>query len=85
MYGTPRAGQPQRVENESWPPKDVVGRIRNHASIPVTVRLVWEYDGEERLAGTATRWHERCVYVEIRDTRLRTTGVWVDAGDVQRR
>jgi len=54
------------------------------APIAVIIRIVWELDGEMWLPGLATRWTRQIVYVEIDDARKRTTGIWVDAGDVRR-
>lgn len=53
--------------------------------IPVHARLVWERDGEEWTATEATDWVGRDVLVSVHDTRRRTRGVWLDAGDVRRR
>lgn len=80
--GSPK---PQTVLNESWPPTDVAAVLKNVPEpIPVTVRLVFDTDGEQQLAGRAVRWWQRHVYVELDDHRIRSTGVWVDAGDVKR-
>lgn len=53
--------------------------------IPVTARIVWERDGEERIETTAEAWAGRDVFVMIDDRRWRLGGVWVDAADVRRR
>jgi hypothetical protein len=72
----------QRVLNERWPPdpRDVPER----EAIPVRVRVVWERDGEEWVDGLACRWTRERVYVELRDVRSMTLGVWVSASDVRR-
>lgn len=75
----------QDVLNESWPPADVARKLQDREGIPVTVRVVFGRDGEQQLDGRARRWWEQHVYVELKDRRIRTTGVWVDASDVQRR
>lgn len=56
-----------------------------NGSIDVTVRVVWERDGEEKLNGVATRWTADRVYVELADPRIGTTGIWVAPSDVVRR
>lgn len=71
-------------------PQDVLNAVAIPArwttgNIDVTVRLVWEKDGEEHIDGHAIRWTSSVVYVEFDDRRIRTTGVWVAAGDVVRR
>ena len=85
MYGTPKATPAQAVLNWSSPPPAEMRTLHNHAQIPVSVRILWEGDGEQLLDGTASRWWQHHVYVEVDDRRLRTTGVWVAAADVRRR
>jgi hypothetical protein len=51
----------------------------------VTVRVVWERDGEEWIEGEATRWTDRVVFVTFWDRRLSTIEVWVVPDDVRRR
>lgn len=55
------------------------------ATIPVTVRLVWERDGEELVDTLARDWVGCDVLVDMDDHRWPTRGVWVDAADVMRR
>lgn len=55
------------------------------ATIRVTVRLVWERDGEEYVDTLARDWVGRDVLVDVDDHRWLTRGVWVDAGDLRRR
>lgn len=83
-YGMPNAG------TDKW--QDVLNAVpipagwhTPIASIPVTVRVVWAVDGEERVDGQATRWTDAVVYVEFADQRKATTGCWVAAADVVRR
>ena len=54
-YGIPH--HPERfqdVANQSRPPPEIASRLSDHASIPVTVRIVRGRDGEQWLDGTAT-------------------------------
>lgn len=84
MYATPAPVRPQGFTNYCPPPVDVMGRLKNHAAIEVQVRVDWELAGPEWLEGVAVRWWQRHVYVQLDDRRIRTTGVWVHAGDVAR-
>jgi hypothetical protein len=85
-YGVPHdPTQFQDVLNQSWPAPDVAKRIKDPASIDVTVRLAFARDGEVWLDGVGTRWHGHHVFVRIEDTRLRLPFVWVDASNVRRR
>lgn len=82
--------EPQHVLNESWPFHDARGNGHAHGiddrpGIDVTVRVVWETDGEEWLDGHAVRWHRQHVCVSVADNRSLTPVVWVRAGDVRRR
>jgi hypothetical protein len=75
----------QQVLNEHWPAKP--RQYKTHEQgIRVSVRVVWERDGEEWLPGTATRWDAQHVYVELHVThgRLQAQGVWVKPADVRR-
>lgn len=91
-YG-PRPGTgTQRVLNESWPLLDrctgqwhARGIPDQPDPIPVTVRVVFETDGEVSLDGLAIRWTKTHVRVSVGDRRLITHGVWVLAEDVRRR
>jgi len=82
IYGDAYGGPPprrqwQRVLNTSWPLRD--DKSQPHARgikdaehpIAVTVRIIWEVDGEEWIDGTATRWHGRSVFVRVDDARPR--------------
>lgn len=95
-YPAERAKLYQKVLNTSWPQKDKTGhhaRDIKHAQlpdgkpwrIPVTVRIVWEKDGEEFVEGIADRWTKSHAHVEVSDRRLHIPGVWVLARDVRRR
>jgi hypothetical protein len=77
----------QNVVNESWPPPAVAREVRDVArerQVDVTVRLVFERDGEQQVPGRAVRWWKRHVCVSVNDRRLQVGYVWLDAGDVQR-
>lgn len=78
----------QHVLNESWPLTDRDGKthargIPDQDRIDVEVRIVWERDGEQWVAGRATRWTASHVFVRVRDPRLLVPHVWVRAGDVR--
>jgi hypothetical protein len=76
----------QDVLNQSWPAPHVAERIKDHASIDVTVRVEFKRDGETWLDGTATRWHGEHVFVRVEnEPRLRLPFVWVHAENVRRR
>ena len=63
---------PARFTDAPWPnPK-------------VTVRLVWEHDGEETRETEAWAWTRDLVLVYVRDTRVQVNGAWLAAQDVQR-
>lgn len=53
--------------------------------IPVTARVHWSADGVETLPTYALACTTDLVLVMISDARLRIRGVWLPAGDVQRR
>lgn len=78
-----RAWQP--VLNEHWPPVPAWKIPRAAHPIPVTVRIVWRDDGEQRLAALATRWTTTSVQVELDDYRLGPLATWVAPVDVRRR
>ena len=87
-YGEPKTAQhrvgKQAIANESWPLRDKTG---GHARgiedqpkpIAVEVRIEWATDGEEWLAGTATRWTASHVFVRFEGQRSLTGFVWVRA------
>lgn len=82
-YGFSAGGRPASQEVLNAVPVPSNWHIASEP-IDVTVRLVWELDGEERVRGHATRWTDSVVYVELDERRIRTTGVWVNASDVRR-
>lgn len=53
--------------------------------IRVSVRVVWEQDGECWIEGTAYAWNEHCVAVMVSDRRCMSHSVWVVPADVRRR
>lgn len=83
-YGFSNGGRPASQEVLNAVPVPTIWYTAAEP-IDVTVRLMWETDGEEHIDGRATRWSDTVVYVELDEQRIRTTGVWVDAGDVTRR
>lgn len=82
----------QNIENISWPYRDKDGKRHargiNDRPIeqqrPVTVRLVFEHDGEVFIPGRASRWTATHVCVIVNDPRVRRMAVWVKAEDVRR-
>ena len=84
-YGIPhRPDRFQDITNQWWPPPEVAQRLTDHADIPVSVRIVWQKDGETWLDGTVTHWAGKCVFVRFVDERSRLGFAWADAGDVRR-
>lgn len=53
--------------------------------IPVTARIMWENDGEERVPGHALRLDEKgnAIFVEFIDPRKKFVGVWLTPDDVE--
>lgn len=50
---------------------------------PVRARIEWERDGVEGVDGWATRLgFDGAIFVEIKDRRCSTLGVWLDPDDV---
>lgn len=74
----------QEIVNE-LPIPSMSAQVVAPALVPVTVRIVWSVDGEERIATYALGWSGRSALVRIEDQRRQTIGVWLDAGDVERR
>jgi hypothetical protein len=70
----PPGGRWQNITNEAFP-ADARTIPDQRNPIPVLVRVVWERDGEEWLAGEATRWTCTHVFVAFGDARLATIGV----------
>ena len=59
------------------------GSYRDRPPVPVRARVVFEHDGEVWLDGTATRLGFDCaIFVELKDRRVQTVGVWLDPHDV---
>ena len=97
--GYPHSGFPsecarqwQEVLNQDWPCRDRNGPHAREGiiyvtSVPVTARIIWEHDGEERIDGQVTRWNETMthVFVEADDGRLQINGVWLRVEDTRKR
>lgn len=61
-----RNAQPARPSYQDRPP------------LPVRARIEWEYDGMESVDGVATRLgFDGAIFVEIKDRRCSTLGVWL--------
>lgn len=96
--GPYEAGEPvtytsrhQTVLNSSWPLRDEGGfharGINDQPAdkhIPVEVRIEFDVDGSCWVAGTATRWFGRSVFVVTDDDRVIGRHLWVDKDDVRR-
>jgi hypothetical protein len=66
---------------------DTGARVPEHTfnqPVPITARIVWEQDGEERFERVALGWTGRDVYVRVTDTRYQFSATWLDAADVRR-
>ncbi|MDN5585198.1 hypothetical protein [Brevibacterium aurantiacum] len=58
-------------------------RRPDRPKIPVLARLIWENDGEQWCHGHALRLDPGvAIFVELRDPRCRSTGVWLSPNDV---
>jgi hypothetical protein len=83
----------QRQQTNAWSPgqrvlNDTGTRMPTRRLDPpvlVTVRIVWEDDGEEHVDTMALGWTRRDVYVRLPDPRYQFIAVWLDAADVRRR
>ncbi len=73
----------RRVLNTHWPRAPLAFRT-HRPGIAVTVRIVWDRDGEQYMRASAVRWSREHVYVEFVDQRLDGNGVWVKPEDVYR-
>ena len=82
---SPSLYQTQDVRNVEWPPPGVPKLLPLQSPVPVRARVVFAGDGEEWLNGVAVRWVRPVVFVQISDRRLSGAGLWLPAGDVQRR
>lgn len=75
----------QRILNAVDIPPEPHGRPRQGEGIPVTVRILWEHDGEEHIETLALDWTNTAVRVRLHDLRHQVKAVWVAPGDVRRR
>lgn len=83
-YGAPSEWNHQRVVNVEWPPEGIPSMLPEQPPVPVRVRVVWEHDGEEWIAGRAVRWLRPVVFVLINDARHRGAGLWLPLKDIRR-
>jgi hypothetical protein len=59
------------------------GSFQNRSPRPVRARITWERDGQEGVAGVATRLgFDGAIFVELKDRRCSTVGVWLSPDDV---
>lgn len=57
--------------------------FQNRVPVKVRARIVWEYDGTEGVDGVATRLgFDGAIFVELKDRRCSTVGVWLSPDDV---
>lgn len=81
---TPGPPPVQKILNQEFPAN--ARQLKDQPNpIKVTVRIVWEHDGEEWIEGTAIRWDRTHVLVSFGDRRNPTIGAWVRPADVRRR
>ena len=59
------------------------GSFQNRPPAEVRARIVWERDGSEGVDGVATRLgFDGAIFVELKDRRCSTIGVWLSPDDV---
>lgn len=81
LYDAPGWRPGQKIMNTHWPARPA--DIKHHSpGLPVTARIVWAEDAEQYVEAKATRWDSGHIYVEFRDPRLDTAGVWLKPHDV---
>lgn len=78
-YGTATWRYWQKIVNSAG----ARGSFQDRAPMPVRARTEWERDGEEWVDGVATRQgFDGAIFVELKDRRCSTLGVWLRPGDV---
>lgn len=78
-YGTATWRYWQKVRNDAG----ARGSYRDRPPQRVRARVVFERDGEAFLDGAATRLgFDGAIFVELKDRRCQTIGVWLPPGDV---
>lgn len=78
-YGTATWRYWQKIRNDVG----ARGSYRDRPPVAVRARVVFERDGEVWLDGTATRLgFDGAIFVELKDRRVQTIGVWLTPGDV---
>lgn len=59
------------------------GSFQNRPPLSVRARVVWDQDGSEGVDGVATRLgFDGAIFVELKDRRCSTIGVWLSPDDV---
>lgn len=78
-YGTATWRYWQKIRNDAG----ARGSYQDRPPMWVSARIVFERDGEVWLDGTATRLgFDGAIFVESKDRRVQTIGVWLMPGDV---
>lgn len=63
--------------------RPALGSFQNRPPAEVRARIVWERDGSEGVDGVATRLgFDGAIFVELKDRRCSTIGVWLSPDDV---
>lgn len=78
-YGTATWGYWQKIRNDAG----ARGTFQSRPPVRLRARVVFKRDGEVWLDGTATRLgFDGAIFVELKDRRVQTIGVWLTPGDV---
>ncbi|WP_159794423.1 hypothetical protein [Puerhibacterium puerhi] len=81
MYGDSPIPHQAILNAQEIPPR----RSQIDCDIPVTARIVWERDGEERIETVAYAYTRELALVRVSDPRSRFAGCWLTPADVRRR